>query len=100
MAQVMGGFDPCADGIVYVCQGFLWGFAVAHAAGEVWYGCDEAAAVFGGERFDDESVALDVHGRFLTASTNWMSWRIYTGFIGRLKGMVSIFKSIAFGVCG
>ena len=90
MTHIACGFDPCADGVVHVGQGFLWGFAVAHAAGQVWYGCDEAAAVFGGEGFNDNGVALDVHGRFLTVSTNWTSWRIYTGFIGRLKGMVSL----------
>ena len=100
MAQVLGGFHPRADGIVHIGEGFLWGFAVAHAAGEVWHGCDEAAAVFGGERFNHDGVALDVHGKFLTAAMNAINWRIYTGFMGRLKGMVSIFKSIAFGVCG
>ena len=95
MAKVFRGFDPSPDGIIDIGESFLRGFTVAHAAGKIWNGRNETPAVFSGERFYDNRIAIYIHVSLPKASTKDTSFLIYTGLMGRLKGMVNFMGILA-----
>lgn len=89
MPHVAGGLDPSKDGVADVDQGFFRCLAIAHAAGQVGNEHEEAAAVFRRQRLNDYGIVQSVHVSFATASRKRTSCRIYTGLIGRAKGIDS-----------
>ncbi len=53
---LLSGLNPASDRILHVLNGFEFSFAVRHTAGEIGNGRDKSAAIFVGERFDDDLV--------------------------------------------
>lgn len=87
----MRSFNPCANCIFNICERFLRSLTIAQATGKIGDSRCKAAAIFGGEGLNDDGIALNVHGSAFTSSTNLTNLRTYTGLMGRLKGMVSLF---------
>lgn len=88
--HVVSGFKPTTDRVLNVRSGFHGRFAVRHAAGKIWNGSDVAAAIFFGQRLDDDFIIVACNLAVLTASMNAMSFLMYTAFTGRLKRTVKI----------
>jgi hypothetical protein len=95
VAKLLGSLNPGTNGIFNIGQSILWGFTVAHAARKIRHGRNETPAIFSSERFYDNRIVIDIHVSLLKASTKDTSFLIYTGFMGRLKGMVNFIGILA-----